>query len=124
MDFEYRYTAEQQAFRQEVRSWLDDNIPTGVRWPNDAKNMPHETWQWVKTFREQLGAKGWLHATYPKEYGGGGLSAEHDVVIQEELEKQDILIKSIKNTYDRLDKESKRRMLLLTPDSSKRLFGF
>ena len=41
-----------------------------------------------------------------------------------ELEKQDILIKSIKNTYDRLDKESKRRMILLTPDSSKRLFGF
>jgi alkylation response protein AidB-like acyl-CoA dehydrogenase len=96
MDFEFRYTTEQQAFRQEVRSWLDDNIPVGVRWPNDAKNMPHEIWQWVKTFREQLGAKGWLHATYPKEYGGGGLSAEHDVVLQEELERQDIPIDGLK----------------------------
>ena len=96
MDFAFHYTAEQESFRQEVRQWLDENIPQDVTWPNDAKHMPAETWRWVKDFRNQLGVKGWLHATYPKEYGGGGLSAEQDTVIQEELQRADIPIDGLK----------------------------
>ena len=30
MDFEYKYTQEQQDFRQEVRSWLEKNIPEAI----------------------------------------------------------------------------------------------
>ena len=47
-----------------------------------------------------------------------------EIFLSLELDKQNILIKSIKNTYDHLDNESKRRMILLTPDNTKRLFGF
>jgi|TARA_B100001750_G_scaffold70996_1_gene56655 hypothetical protein len=61
---------------------------------------------------------------YPQKIILFNLDGIFEIFLSLELEKQDILIKSIKNTYDRLDKESKRRMLLLTPDSSKRLFGF
>ena len=61
---------------------------------------------------------------YPQKIILFNLDGIFEIFLSLELEKQDILIKSIKNTYDRLDKESKRRMILLTPDSSKRLFGF
>ena len=61
---------------------------------------------------------------YPQKIILLNLDGIFEIFLSLELEKQDILIKSIKNTYDRLDKESKRRMILLTPDSSKRLFGF
>ena len=61
---------------------------------------------------------------YPQKIILFNLDGIFEIFLSLELEKQDILIKSIKNTYDRLDMESKRRMLLLTPDSSKRLFGF
>ena len=61
---------------------------------------------------------------YPQKIILFNLDGIFEIFLSLELEKQDILIISIKNTYDRLDKESKRRMLLLTPDSSKRLFGF
>jgi len=47
-----------------------------------------------------------------------------EIFLSLEPQKQDILIKSINNIYDSLDEESKRRMILLTPDSSKKLFGF
>ena len=61
---------------------------------------------------------------YPQKIILFNLDGIFEIFLSLELEKQDILIKSIKNTYDRLDKEAKRRMILLTPDSSKRLFGF
>ena len=34
-----------------------------------------------------LADKGWLYPTYPKEYGGGGLSGEHETIIQEEFRR-------------------------------------
>ena len=48
------------------------------------------------------------------------------VQIENELikEKQKILISSIKIVFDKLDEESKRKMILLTPDSARMLFNF
>ena len=90
MDFEYHYSDKQQRFRLEVRSWLAENIPADLKRPHSTKYMEKETWYWIRDFRIELGKKGWLHATYPKEYGGGGLTAEENVVIQEELLHQDL----------------------------------
>tara|TARA_B110000014_G_scaffold256901_1_gene240670 strand:+ start:1743 stop:2204 length:462 start_codon:yes stop_codon:yes gene_type:complete len=47
-----------------------------------------------------------------------------EIFLSLKLDQQGILIKSIKNTYDSLDGESRRRMILLTPGNSKKLFGF
>jgi len=103
MDFAYHYTAGQEAFRQEVRSWIEDQIPEGMPDPLDSKSMSKEVWLWVKEFRQALGNKGWLHPTYPKEYGGGGLDTEHAVVIMEELQRVDAPVDGLRfhdNTLD------------------------
>ena len=52
------------------------------------------------------------------------LDAILEIFLQVDKEKQQILIYSIKRVFDRLDDESKRKMVLLTPDSAKILFNF
>ena len=52
------------------------------------------------------------------------LDAILEIFLQVDKEKQKILILSIKVVFDRLDEESKRKMILLTPDSARILFNF
>ena len=47
-----------------------------------------------------------------------------EIFLSLEVSRQQILIKSIKSAFESLDKESKRKMILLTPESCKNLFGF
>ena len=52
------------------------------------------------------------------------LDAIFEIFLQIDKEKQKILISSIKTVFDKLDEESKRKMILLTPDSARTLFNF
>ena len=52
------------------------------------------------------------------------LDAILEIFLQVDKAKQKILILSIKVVFDRLDEESKRKMILLTPDSARILFNF
>ena len=52
------------------------------------------------------------------------LDAIFEIFLQVDKEKQQILISSIKTIFDRLDEKSKRKIILLTPDSTKVLFNF
>ena len=52
------------------------------------------------------------------------LDAIFEIFLQVDKEKQQILISSIKTIFDRLDEKSKRKIILLTPDSTQVLFNF
>ena len=88
MDFEYHYTPEQQRFREEVRTWLAENVPAGVRTPIDPEDRSEELHAIGMDVRRKLGQKGWLYPTFPKEYGGGGLTGQHEMILQEELTRR------------------------------------
>ncbi|MBI2886483.1 MAG: acyl-CoA dehydrogenase family protein [Chloroflexi bacterium] len=92
MDFATHYTKEQQEFRHEVRAWLDANIPKGFEasLPPDSANQERAQFEWAREFRKKLGAKGWLAPLWPKDLGGGGLSIDQAVVIEEELGERDV----------------------------------
>ncbi len=92
MDFSLKYTGEQERFAREVRDWLDENIPEGLDTKRDAQRMSYEEFQIRRQFAKKLGAKGWLYPTYPPEYGGGGLSAEESIVINEELARRNLAL--------------------------------
>ncbi len=47
-----------------------------------------------------------------------------EIFLQLENSKQQILAKSIRNVFERLDDESKRKMILLTPEITKKTIGF
>ncbi len=84
MDF--RFTADEEAFRQEVRQWLEQEIPE--RWIELDPGVWEETeesWGLAREFQRKLGQKGWLAPAYPKEYGGLELSHMKRLILAEEL---------------------------------------
>jgi alkylation response protein AidB-like acyl-CoA dehydrogenase len=83
-----------EKFRQETRGWLEANCPPSMRSPmvgeedvvwggRNAKFQSEDAKVWL----ERMGAKGWTAPTWPAAYGGGGLSAEENRVLQSELKR-------------------------------------
>ncbi|GIX49633.1 MAG: acyl-CoA dehydrogenase [Candidatus Tectimicrobiota bacterium] len=87
MDFEVTYTPEQEAFRAEVRAWLAANVPPDLEEPVDPAHLSYEQYGKRRELGRKLGAKGWLYPTYPPEYGGGGLSVDFALILEEELDR-------------------------------------
>ena len=81
------------AFRTKVREWLAQNCPTSMRTP-----MPDDEAVWggqraeyknpdSRLWLERMAEQCWTAPTWPREYGGGGLSPEQGEVLEEELER-------------------------------------
>ena len=85
MDFAIAYTEEQQQFRQEVRDWIAKNVPEEMKEPIDSRDFSEEQWRFWREKHIEMGAMGWLFPTYPSEYGGGGLSGDHEAILAEEF---------------------------------------
>ncbi len=87
MEFELEYSREQEAFRNEVREWLSANIPAGISISPRVEEHPREEWEARRELGRRLGAKGWLWPLAPKQYGGGGLTTEHAIILHEEMDR-------------------------------------
>jgi alkylation response protein AidB-like acyl-CoA dehydrogenase len=85
MDFALPYTPEQEEFREEVRGWLGENVPKEMKNPVDSRNFSKEHYLFWRQMHQRIAAKGWLFPTFPKEYGGGGLTGDHETIIDEEF---------------------------------------
>ena len=85
MNFELEYTPEQQAFRHEVRSLLESCGLDELEFPVDSHDLSYDQYQKRRKIGRALGEKGWLWPTSPTQYGGGGLSIDHAIIIEEEL---------------------------------------
>ncbi len=90
MDFAMHYTEEQEKFRQEVQEWIKKNVPDNMRSPIDQDDRTEGYFTFWREKHKDLGTRGWLHPTFPKEYGGGGLGGEHEAILQEEFLKNRI----------------------------------
>lgn len=78
------------AFRAEVRDWLSQHFPPALKGHDislSALEGPGEESADEKAWREAMGDKGWGVPTWPREYGGGGLSKAEARVVQEELQR-------------------------------------
>jgi alkylation response protein AidB-like acyl-CoA dehydrogenase len=80
------YPPEAEAFRGTVRSWLEDNLPAGWFEPEFAQS-PEERAEWLRSWNRSLVDGGWLCATWPREYGGRGLTTMEAVVLAEEFNR-------------------------------------
>ncbi|NNL10150.1 MAG: acyl-CoA dehydrogenase, partial [Pseudomonadales bacterium] len=74
------YTAEQNAFRAEVREWLAQHIPAEPLASFDTSEGFEQHREWEKTL-----AKGnWGMVTWPKAYGGRGCNLIEWLIFEEE----------------------------------------
>ena len=85
MDFAIEDSAEQGAFRKEVRDWFSRNVPESMEHSVDPCDMSYEQYQVRRELGRRMGAQGWLYPSMPKEYGGGDLAAEKIVILYDEL---------------------------------------
>lgn len=79
-----RHTEEAQAFRGQVRAFLADNLPLDWKGTGAIADRD-EADQFVERWRTILATNGLLAVSWPKEYGGGGLTKLEQVVLVEEL---------------------------------------
>jgi len=83
MDF--RFTDEQEAFRQEVRDFLRENLGEDWRGIDPDAYFVGENWPLIRKLTMKLADKGWLTLAWPEEYGGQGRSIIEQVIYKEEL---------------------------------------
>jgi len=72
-------SSEEQAFRDEVRTWLDENHPGPEPEGDDTARFGFQR-EWQKTMHEA----GWAGVSWPKEYGGRGASLLEQTIFYSE----------------------------------------
>ncbi len=116
---ELRYPAEAEAFRKEVRAFLDAHLPSGWQGMGALTNEDAEAFSvgWRRTLHEH----GLLGLTWPAAYGGGARSKLDQVVLAEELALARVplgrptdttSVKMLGNTLVRWGTEEQKRRLL------------
>ena len=86
------FTSEEESFRQEVRSWLEANLPAGWRQdgkgasPRKGAGAPEgEDTELQREWQRKLYEGGWLKLGWPKEAGGRGATPVMQAIYQEEM---------------------------------------
>lgn len=82
MDF--RFTPEEEAFRQEVRAFIKEVMPPGLSLRGEGSYDP-ETQALARSVARKLGEKRWLAMNWPEEYGGLGVSPIQHMIYKEEV---------------------------------------
>ena len=83
MDFDY--SQQEEAFRQELRAWLDANPPDGYD-PETFELIDQEDRFRIKfDWQKKLHAAGWVGIHWPQEYGGRGATIMEQTIYQQEL---------------------------------------
>ena len=86
MTIEYRFTAEEEAFRRELRGFLREELPPDHwRLQNEREEEPAGALEFKRRFLKRLAARGWLTLHWPQEYGGLGAGLMQQLVFNEEM---------------------------------------
>jgi alkylation response protein AidB-like acyl-CoA dehydrogenase len=78
------YPADAEAYRSEVRGWLEENLPKGWFEPGFEMSADDRA-LFLEQWTSKLYGGGWICASWPTEYGGKGLTTMQAVVVAEEF---------------------------------------
>ena len=79
---EFRFTPEEETFREELRAFLKRELPDGYA---GSMEEGDEDWEFTLKMRKSLADKGWLTMGWPEEFGGQGVSHMTQVIFAEEM---------------------------------------
>jgi acyl-CoA dehydrogenase len=81
-----------ETFRRDTRAWLEANCPPEMRqpprteadicWGGQRFKFQSEA---QRLWLQRMGERGWTMPTWPREYGGGGLSHREAAILREEM---------------------------------------
>ena len=84
MDFSF--TKKEEAFRQELRSWLESNLPDG--WLEGKRDIPEdekEYSEFLRNWQRKLYEGGWAAIAWPEKYGGRAATLMEEIIYQQEM---------------------------------------
>lgn len=84
MDFSF--TPEEEAFRLELRSWLEENLPEG--WVDGGSNLEKDSKEYelfLRDWQRKLHDGGWAAIAWPEKYGGKNASLMQEIVYHQEM---------------------------------------
>ena len=79
------FTKEEESFREEVRSWLDENLPAEWRHRGVGGYREDDDEDIQRRWQRTLHEAGWLKLGWPKEAGGRGAAPVMHAIYQEEM---------------------------------------
>lgn len=78
-----RLTPAEQAFRDDLRAWLKNNVP--AERPRTTRENDPVYWNFLRAWQKNLYEGGWAGVSWPKQYGGRGTTPIEESIYQEEL---------------------------------------
>jgi alkylation response protein AidB-like acyl-CoA dehydrogenase len=85
---DFTLTPDQEAFRQRVRSWLEANIPDDWTKFGMSEVPRPEAYAFLRKWQAALFDAGFIGITWPKEYGGQGLTFVEEMILHQEMALQ------------------------------------
>ncbi len=94
---DWKDTPEQAAFRAEVQDLIRQRLPARYRdeaaagiareraWETDRKSADPEARRAAMEWHQALSERGWVAPHWPKEYGGAGLTAMEQFILNQEI---------------------------------------
>src|SRR5688572_19936781 len=83
MDFEY--SADEQAFRDEVRAFLAEHRDPSVMDPSREGMAQLVDTPERRAFMRKMAERGWIGMSWPAEYGGSAAPGIYEYLLNEEL---------------------------------------
>jgi alkylation response protein AidB-like acyl-CoA dehydrogenase len=78
-------TPEELAFREEVRTWFEANVPKDWVKRRNAEESMEARFAYLRGWQRTMFDAGWAGLSWPKEYGGRGASLMQQVIFTEEM---------------------------------------
>ena len=85
MDFSF--SPEEEHFRQELRTWLHQNLPAGWGTPGYKSPKGEGRLAFLRDWQRKMYDGGYVGLSWPKEYGGRGASMIELAIFNEEMAK-------------------------------------
>ncbi|MGA2520117.1 MAG: acyl-CoA dehydrogenase family protein [Acidimicrobiales bacterium] len=80
------YDEETEAFRHDLRAWMEANLPPSSERTERVKSSAHIP-EWARVWQRKLFDNGWLVPGWPPEYGGRNATPVQQMVYFEELSR-------------------------------------
>jgi alkylation response protein AidB-like acyl-CoA dehydrogenase len=82
----FDFTPEQEAFRKEVRAWLEANLPDDLRGRAFASSRAdREEVRKLRAWQKTMAEAGYVGMDWPREFGGRGASIVEMVILYQEM---------------------------------------
>ena len=80
---EFKFTAEDEEFRTELRAFMKTELPDP--WEGAGRYPEDDDWDLNRVIRQKMAEKGWLTMHWPEEYGGQNASPVKSAIYNEEI---------------------------------------